>query len=267
MGRDLDQRSSRAAADVQARKSPLAIEDDYSRYEVTSRTEILTTLRGLQEAGSTLTCYLNHGYDFVLTSIVALSAEHNSLLLEWGSNPELNGEMLQADQISCATTKDKIKIQFSLDGVDAGKHAGRDAFLANIPKTLVRLQRREFYRLATPIVNPLICNVQVTQADGSRLTVAATVSDISVGGVGLVVPPGQPAFQLGAEFALARISMPNAGVLSFAMRVHKLYQVTLASGHVQQRAGCHFVKLPGAMENMIQRYIIQVERDRKVLQA
>ena len=91
----------------------------------------------------------------------------------------------------------------------------------------------------------------------------AVLVDISGGGIGLTVPPDDVNFKVNAEFSNVSINLPNVGLISANMRVRNIYDVTMPNGKVHQRAGCQFIKLPGPMMTLIQRYIIQIERERK----
>ena len=250
-------------AGATTRKSALDVEDDYSKYEVKSRTEILAILRGMREQGSLITFYFNHGYDFLLTSLVDISADGRTMIFDYGSNMEMNRKALQTDKINCVSSKEKVKIQFTLLGVDPVKHDGRDAFLGDVPDSLIRLQRREYYRLSTPMANPLKAHIPIQQEDGSIKTLQAVVVDISGSGVGLDLAKDNLSLTEGAQFSGVTINLPNVGVVTAEMRVRSLYDVTMANGKVLQRAGCQFVKLAGTMTTLIQRYIIAVERERK----
>jgi len=45
--------------------------------------------------------------------------------------------------------------------------------------------------------------------------------------------------------------------------VRTTFDVTLKNGRLTHRAGCEFIDLPPSIETAIQRYIIQVERERR----
>jgi flagellar brake protein len=245
------------------RSSTLDVDDDYSKYEVTSRAEILTILRGMQEQGSQITFYFNEGYDFLLTTLVDIAADGRTLTFDYGSNMEMNKRALLIDHLDAVSSKEKVKIQFVLDGLDSIKFEGRDAFLGNVPSSLVRLQRRDDFRLSTPMANPIKCRIPIPQQDGSLKSVVATLVDISGGGMGLTVPPNEAGFQVDAEFSNVRFDLPKVGTVTAELRILNIYEVTLPSGKIHQRAGCQFIKLPVPMMTLIQRYIIQVERERK----
>ena len=252
-----------SAPGTAARRSALDIEDDYSKYEVRSRSELLSILRGMLTQGSPITFYFNQGYDFLLTSLLEIASDGRTLLFDCGSNVDMNRKVLQADLIKCVSTKERVRIEFTLRGVDPASRSERDAFASDLPESLIRLQRREFYRLSTPQSEPIMANIPVPQKEGPVKILRSVVADISCGGVGINVAPDQVSVSEDAQFSAVTISLPYAGVVSADLRVRSRYELTLANGRVQQRAGCQFIRLPGAMSNLIQRYIIQVERERK----
>lgn len=244
------------------RKSALDVANDQRKFEVGSRAEILTLLRSLMAEGAMVTCYFNQGYDFLLTTLIDVSADGKSLVLDYGSNAEMSRKMLRADKIKCTSAKDKIKIEFELDGVSAIEHEGNNAFLCAVPDSLVRLQRRAYYRLETPRANPPLCDIPIPQPDGSLESLQAIVVDISGGGIGLSLPPGQAEIVVGAEFWGATTDLGGGDTLEFGVNVRNVYEVRSADGGVRQRAGCQFVDLPGSALARIQRYVVQVERER-----
>ena len=243
--------------------SSLEDDDEFSKYTVHSKTEILHILNSMRASNALVTVHFNQGRDFLLTSVVGISADGNEVILDVGSNAEMNKRVLQTDRLTCNSTQGKVKIQFVLNGVDPTKYEGRNSFLGDVPQTLVRLQRRDFYRLTTPMASPLKCSIPIQDADGSTRFIDATIVDISGGGLAIILPPEEHEFDTDMLLTNCRIDLPNIGKLTVNMRVRSTYDVTLASGKILKRSGCQFIKLPDAMGSMIQRYIIQVDRERK----
>lgn len=262
MSSGMEESKPGAAAPPKAH-APLESADDYSKHEIRSKNEILFILRALIESGSLITVYFNQGKDFLLTSLLQIAADGNTLVLDVGSNSEMNKRALQADRLICVTSHRSVKIQFSLDGVDPVQFEGRKAFLGNVPPTLARLQLRDFFRLATQRTDPLICRVPVQKEDGSTSNIETTIMDISGGGVALIVPQGDVYFDIGKEFPDCNFTLPGVGKIVTTLRVLKLFDETMVNGRVRKRAGCQFYKLPAQMTTLIQRYIIKVEAERR----
>lgn len=234
---------------------------DYSQFLLSARSEILFVLRALLPEASRITVYFNEGRDFLLTTLVAI--EDDAIILDYGSDSAMNRKALEADKLFCATQLDKVKIQFILRGVSAVSYEGRPAFRAAFPDTLLRLQRREFFRLTVPIARPLRCILPYLKEDGSRAQIEVKVVDISGGGLAVMSPPEDIGFHADAEFPNCRLELPEVGIIVATIKVCSVFEITLRNGSVIKRAGCQFKSLPGPMLTLVQRYIIKVERERK----
>lgn len=238
--------------------------DDYSQYLLHSRSDILAVLRSLIQKGALITVYFDQGKSFLLTSMLALNADNQGLVLDLGSNAEMNERALKAEKLILTTVVDKVKIQFSLSTLEATQYDGRSAFFGRIPDTLLRLQRREYFRLATPIANPIKLATTIRRADNSALQVSLSLLDISGGGVGLMVSPEVAGYlQKGEVLSDCRIRLPDEGLLVAKLVIRNKFDVTTRSGGQFVRAGCEFIDIPPSRLNMVQRYITRVERERK----
>ena len=237
--------------------------DDYSQYLLHARVEILAVLRILIQKNVLVTVHFEQGDAFFLTSILALDLQSNSLIVDVGSEEETNTRALRADKLIFTAVVDKIKIQFSIKALTHGEHEGRPAFVGSIPDTLLRLQRREFFRLATPIANPILLCTSIPRPDGPH-QLEVPLLDISGGGVGLMLAPEQASqLQIGDVLESCRITLPGEGLLATTLSVRNLFDVTTRSGARHVRVGCEYIDLPNARLSAIQRYITHVERERK----
>lgn len=238
--------------------------DVYSKYLLYSRSEIIFVLRAVLQKGSMLTVYFDQGRSFLLTSLLEVDSNNGQLLFDVGSNPEMNRKAEKAESFLFTTALDKVKVQFSLKHLEPVQHAGRPAFRGTIPETLLRLQRREYYRLATPVANPLRCELRLQGPDGGAAPADPPLLDISGGGVGLMLDTAMAAsFPVGTTFADCKITLPDEGALVCTLIVRNAFEVTTKSGNRYLRVGCEFVDLPGPRLTMVQRYITRVERERK----
>ncbi|TRZ57906.1 MAG: flagellar brake protein [Rhodocyclaceae bacterium] len=236
---------------------------DSGKYALASPTETLTILRNTCEQGDLITLAFKHGHDFdLLTSTVEISADDRGLIFDQGNNPELNRKALQSDMINCYSLQENAKIHFLLNGVNPGKHNGRDVFLSPLPDSLIRVQRREDYRLALPQVNPVLAKVPVQQQDGLVIALQAVVIDISGGGMCLRISPDYPSLDKDARLCGVTFTLPNVGMVTADMRVRNVHEEFMPNGKTYQRAVCQFVNLPTPMINLVQRYIFRTQRER-----
>lgn len=252
-------------SDADSKHRPLD-HGDYSEYLLHAKGEILFTLRALAAAGDRVTVYFNEGRDFLLT--VVLAADNDGVVLDYGGDEATNSRAQSAGRLICITSHEKVRVQFVLHGLKVHDFDGRPAFLAPLPESVLRLQRREFFRLATPLINPVKCRIPVAATkETPAATVDATVLDISGGGMALAKPPQSLLLSIGQQYAGCRIDLPEVGVLVATLEIRSIFDVPLRSGAMSTRIGCRFVDLPGQMLTLVQRYIIKVERERKARES
>lgn len=238
--------------------------DRYAKYMLSTPLDILFILRSMVKRGCMATVYFNHGKSFFLTWVLGISKDEKSILLDLGSDRATNRDALEATRLIVTANLDNVKIQFALNGVGETTFEGHPAFIATIPDQMLRLQRREYFRLETPLTNPVRCQVRVTGEDGTAQPMDLTLLDISGGGLSLMVPTkGSDFFQSGTMLSDSRLQIPEESVILVNLCVRSAFRVMTRGGQEYFRIGCEFINLPGARLNMIQRYITRVERERK----
>ncbi len=238
--------------------------DDYAHYILRDPREIRFILRGLIEGRALVSVYFGPTGDFMLSTLLALSEDQSQLFLDWGADEAMNAKVASSDAITCTTQLDKVKIQFTLGAATPFDLSGARSFRARVPDAILRLQRREYYRLATPATQGVKCSIVVTTDSRSELRVEATVLDISGGGLAVMVPPEGAVFEPDRELHNCRINLPEIGVIETKMRVRNVFRISATDGRPMLRAGCQFIHLPDSQVSMIQRYILRVERGRTV---
>lgn len=243
-----------------ATKFELLQSDDFEQYLLHERREIAYVLRQLAAHRCMITAYIGGGSRFLMSSVLSVSDDDRQVYLDLGNDEALNHAAANADSLLCLTQLDKVKVQFALAHPQASKFGKYPALLAAAPEVLLRLQRREYYRLTAPISHSLVCRIP---APGSNARVEARVIDISGGGVAVIVPPKDMKLSADEKYMDCRLDLPEFGPVTTTLHVRNIFRITQRSGTEMLRAGCQFEDLPTPMANAIQRYILRVERDRK----
>lgn len=247
------------------RKHSFELESDaYGKYLLHSRTEIIFILRSMLKKDAMVTVYFDHGRFFFLTALVDIDDRNGHVFIDLGSDETINQRALKADHLLCTASLDKVKIQFSLDGLQPAKQGGRPAFAARFPKAMLRLQRREYFRLETPQGNPILCQIKMSGRDGTPVALNLPLLDISGGGIGLMAPlEAEDTLAIGSLLGNCRMDIPDEGVIQANLVIRNAFHVTMRNGSTYLRVGCEYVDLPGNRLTMIQRYITRIERERK----
>ena len=125
-------------------------DSDYSRYLLREKTDILFNLRALMQRRAMLSAFIDASADSFLSAILAITADEQHLILDAASDEAINMRVEAAEKLICVTQLDKIKIQFAATDIERFPHEGHQAFRIALPEVLLRLQRREYYRLTAP---------------------------------------------------------------------------------------------------------------------
>lgn len=237
---------------------------EFAQFFLSDQSEILFYLNLLARRHSQLTAYIDEGRKFFQTSVVALNESADTLLLAPPQVTPPGSELTNASRITLLTNLDRVKIQIRLRQVSSGTYQGQDVLASTIPEAVLRLQRRDFFRLEAPASNPIHCKLVARSPDGTTRILALPLSDISGGGVSLIAPTEIASyFPEDFLFRQCRLEIPNDGVVQVNLRVRKAVEMSSINGLHSLRIGCEFVNLPGSSQNFIERYITRIERERK----
>jgi flagellar brake protein len=165
---------------------------------------------------------------------------------------------VRSRSILCTTQLDQVKMQFRMGPCQRGIHDGTDSIRSPLPDALLRLQRRENFRLATTIGPALTCKFLF---EGKK-PIEARVLDLSTGGLSLAIPTKTVSLHPGMELEECRILLTGIGAVEVDLRVRSVFLISAQAGDVQ-RVGCQFISLSPEIRNSIQLYIMDVERKRR----
>jgi c-di-GMP-binding flagellar brake protein YcgR len=201
--------------------------------------EIGVALKNLMNRGDFVAVQYRGGQ--LVTRILDVDVGARQFVFDWGSMAEQNKALLASDKNLFTAQPDGVRLEFWSGLPVAIEYEGRPAFIGAFPDVLYFMQRREYFRVSTPILDPFICRGKF--ADGSEFDYE--VHDISLGGVGV------------------RTTDERAAALALEEVLHDA--VELAKGGTRYQLGFRFVALPGHVENTLQRMITQLEMKRRSL--
>ena len=118
-------------------------------------------------------------------------------------------------------------------------------------------ERRKYLRIKAAIP------VELMPEEAAAATHAQT-ADISVGGLCLLGEPSGVPLEAGQSLPGCRIVLPDMGTVTTDLVVRNSYTVTLKNGAKSRRTGCEFSRLGSQQEAMIQRYIMKLDRERRL---
>lgn len=235
--------------------------ENWHDFEVASRREVIALLRAIGEKNQLVRMLIKGESDVCVTSVLGVDPDSNLLILDRSINREQNERILQARRVSFETTLDKIRILFATDKVNDITLDSGAALAIDIPTTVIRLQRREFYRMSTPVSNPVKVTIPVPEDLGGG-NVVLPLSDISCGGICVFDNKFTLGNTIGKNYEGCRIDLPDIGVVSTTLQVRNSVDLTLLNNKANRRLGCQFLDMSRASAAAVQRYITRLERER-----
>jgi c-di-GMP-binding flagellar brake protein YcgR len=193
----------------------------------------------------------------VLTLILA--ADENGVWIDAASNPQDNRLIERSKRIIFVSSHNQAKVQFIATDAMLGTYEDAPAFSLALPLKLLRLQRRDYYRLVTAETGALNCIIRPV-ADQAHIQHEVTVMDISIGGVALICEQTGVELHPGMVYEHCQIELPEIGTLEASIEVKNTFEITDRSGKVKRRAGCVFVKQDGKTTMLLQRYVALMQQ-------
>lgn len=233
-----------------------------ARYTLHSRADILFQLRAIQKRKLLVNLDLLNSRQIVVTSVLAVNETRNTLILDSARGDALNQELMSGKGAEFIAQLDGISISFATGPVTWCKYEGLPALRIALPTSLVRLQRREHFRVPMPIANPVKCIVPLA-ADGDPDPIATHLVDIGCGGVAIAETSGRLGPETGRILPDCRLLLPESDTIVTSLEVRNSAQIRLPNGTFQTRLGCQFVDLPKDMAAKLQRFVMDIERARR----
>lgn len=235
--------------------------EEEEKFRINNRIDILYILRKIMRKNMLITFYFDQSNRFILTSILDVDDKTNEVIIDCGNDLELNKQALESIELIFITSLDRIKIEFTSNKIKEIEFEDRYVFAVKLPTSLIRIQRRDHYRIPTPIIAPIKCVVPVSDQHAS-IKAEITLIDISCGGIGVIDHHPVISFEPGIIHHNCRIDLPEIGCVFATIQVKNTYEMTMKNGKTCKRAGCEFINLPLEMEAMIQRYVTMKEQSR-----
>lgn len=241
----------------------LSEEEIEERYHVTGTLPVSFLLIGYAKSKEQFTVSFG-GNDMMLTTLLDAEPAGNRLIFDCSGSADVNRRFLESSRNVFAGRPAGIPVQFTTGQASELVFEGQKAFAVSLPKFVVRLQRRETFRIETPRVRPLELFARLPD----KTLFKCPLHDISVSGIGLSSHSVPEGMVVGDVLQACRLTLPgDANDLLFSATVRNIIQLDVRAATPQFRIGIQFNNLSTPDANRIQRYISRLERERRELLA
>jgi flagellar brake protein len=243
-----------------------------SEFEVTSPNECEAILKNLQSHGALVSlCSVDNPKELIVTQLLEVEANSGRLVFELAQFDEHTNFIEQHRAAVVVALEEKIKLQFTITGIALGQSDQSPVLLAEMPRSIYRIQRREAFRVRPLAAHPATCLIPLTsrrfQGIASEASSSAPrlfdalVLDVSVSGLSIELSLTEHQFQLGDFLEECFLHLP--GQTAFPCTLKICYVGVMQMSSLGYRIGAHFENLPADCERAIQRYVNAVEISRK----
>jgi c-di-GMP-binding flagellar brake protein YcgR len=237
---------------------PEATAPELERYWLYSKFEIDALIARLCDERVPMTVYWGRDGEFAVTQIMKVDAVRNEVQFDLPSQPLQQSQLLDAVELVCVAFIESVKLQFTVEAPRRSSSGGFPTFVSALPDRVLRLQRREYYRVRTP--ENLSASCLVPYSGDQAQYESLRVLDVSVGGLAMLAYPRH--FDPSVVNVIDRcyLDLPGVGTVTVRMRVAHL--ATSADGQ-SRRCGCEFVDLSPQARMMLQRYVHRLDVEQR----
>lgn len=232
---------------------------DLSSFSIQNPKQIVSHLTLLLKSKCLLTARFGAGNESYITTLLAIDPEHNSVVLDCGSKEDVNQRILNAGKLTFDGDYNGIKVSFVGAGLKKIAHRGDPAFSMPIPKSIYWLQRREYYRVKSPLSKSSYCQLILKDREPVNLK----LYDLSLTGFAMLNVSREVSDLLipGEIYQNCKLVLADAGegIISFEIRAK--YIINPDKLQKIQKIGCQFVNIKRPVEELVQRYMHQIQRE------
>ena len=213
------------------------------RFLVRNPRQLRQLLRSLIDQRSLINAHIDGRDRSFPTALLELDEDEDTLLLDGSPQEASNRAAEQADHLLCFAQLERVLVRFRLQALQRVDNDGHVAFRAPLPDELVHLQRREMYRLETPVTDSPQLLIPAGESHAEALSMR--VVDISGGGLAVAVPTDCAVFSLQKRYP-AVLSLPDGPDLEIELVVCNLLPQRQPNASRSSAWACASISCPAA---------------------
>lgn len=186
----------------------------------------------------------------------------HGIIIDYGSQEYENRAVLRAENIDITAETQGAKIEFNLPKIHSGLYLDLPAFRMPLPDSLWFIQRREFFRITTPLHPIYHCKALLPDNSEIRFRLC----DLSLGGMGALMDKPPPALLTpGLRLTQVELNMVDWGMFHFDVQLLAISERRVVDSKnntiTTPRLSFRFLNVNPATERALQRIIFSLERE------
>lgn len=195
------------------------------------------------------------------TTVWTVDGQQNRLSLAADAGQPGVRALVDAGEATVVAYLDNVKLQFDLQHLVLVHGSTSSALQTALPGVVYRFQRRESFRVRAPATGSPIVTLRHPAAPDKPM--ALRVLDVSFGGCALALPANAPPLAAGTRLEDVHVELDADARFSTSLTLQHI-GTGMESTPGPLRLGCAFGRLDGAAQRVLQRYIDQTQKRKRL---
>lgn len=233
-----------------------------SSFFVHNPAQIISYLNLLVKRKCLLAVHFGEDDEFFLTPIIEIDKKNNSIILDYGPQEYLNKKILNSPKITFSTEYSGIPVSFSGTNLTTITYKGEPAFKMSLPGSIFWRERREFYRVKSPISKFSYCWLKLNNQEQINLN----LYDISIAGFSMLNDRNEYFNRLtpATHFEQCELILSETSKDTISLEICGTTIINPEKPNKIERISCKFTHITPTFETTIQRYMQQIEIENKL---
>lgn len=202
--------------------------------------------------------------DTFLSAIVNIDEKNNSVSIDCGPQEYLNKKLLGSPFIKCSSKYKGIKVLFQGSKVSKAGKPGNPEFLIAVPNNFYWMERRQYFRVKSPISKNNYCSISFTKTNTEEQTsYKLKLFDISANGLSFLCDSDECSEKLSpsVEIKNCKLFLENEDPLEISIEVKNNHPLNPNMPEKTRRIGCLIAQSSLKVESTILRHMQDLERE------
>ncbi len=243
-----------------------------SNYLVSNPKLVLDHLNSLIKSRCIVTAYFGEPQSSFMTSIISIDAKKKLIELDCAQDEKLNNQLLKSVKVLFRTEIEGIKVSFAGKSIKQIKKDGEPVFVMPLPGSIFWMQRRQFFRVKIPSAHThcfceFLLELETEVETGTIMLPHISrfrLQDISITGFAFhnTTPAFADLMRPSAQYknCILHLHDDNDSEVRMSFEIIDVNKIRSSGGGIiAQRVGCRFLELPSGFEDTLQRYIQDIE--------
>lgn len=201
--------------------------------------------------------------DTFLSAIIDIDKKKETLTIDCGPKEYLNKKLLDSSIIKCSSKYQGIDVKFEARGVIKAGKINSPKFILPLPKSIYWIERREFFRIRSPLSKNSFCRIYFKDPDSTH---EFKIHDISLQGFSMLSDISEVSSKLSPNTTFDECTLVLNNDKELTITFDTAYKRPFISNKPNgtERIGCMLTYLTPKIESTILKYMQNIQREQKL---